>query len=251
VKITNELKDKVAIVTGAGQGIGKAISLTLAKKGAKVVVADISEKRFEAVRTIEETGSQAFAVKCDVSNRRDVENAVKETLSKFGHVDILVNNAGMYPFKPFAEMTEEDWDKVLNVNLKSVFYFSRSVLPTKIKQGHGRIVNIASIAGFVVGFSGLAHYSASKAGIVGFTRSLALEVAQQGITVNAVAPGPIETPGTKTLDPNLYEQTRKALPVGRWGQPEDIAELVAFLAGDQSSFITGQCIVADGGYTLQ
>ena len=225
--------------------------MSLARNGANVVVADISDKRFEVVKEIEAIGSRALAIKCDVSNREEVENMVRKVLEKFGRTDILVNNAGIFPFKPFTEMTEQDWDLVLNVNLKGVFYCTKAVLPKMIEQGCGRIINVSSIAGSVVGFTNLVHYSASKAAIVGFTRSLALEVAQHGMTVNAVAPGPIETLGTKAYGEELYEQTRNAIPVGRWGLPRDIANLVLFLAGDKASFITGQCMVADGGYTLQ
>jgi 3-oxoacyl-[acyl-carrier protein] reductase len=245
-----ELKDKVAIVTGAGQGIGRGIALSLTKEGAKVVVADITDKRFEVVKEIEAMGSQALAVKCDVSNRNDVEGMVKEALNKFGRVDILVNNAGIYPFKPFAEMTEQDWDRVLNINLKGVFYCVKAVLPKMIEQRYGKIINLSSIAGSVVGFPSLVHYSASKAAIAGLTKSLALEVAPHGINVNAIAPGPIDTPGTKAPDVTITQQTIKAIPVGRMGLPQDIANLVVFLASDKSSFITGQCIVSDGGYTL-
>jgi len=245
-----ELKDKVAIVTGAGQGIGRGIALALAKDGAKVVVADITDKRFEVAKEIEAMGSQGLAVKCDVSNREDVASMVKEALNKFGRVDILVNNAGIYPFKPFAEMTEQDWDRVLNVNLKGTFYCVKAVLPKMIEQRYGKIINLASIAGAVVGFPSLVHYSASKAAIAGFTKSLALEVAQHKINVNAIAPGPIDTPGTKAPDVTIIEQTKKMIPLGRMGLPQDIANLVVFLASDKSSFITGQCIVSDGGYTL-
>lgn len=248
---TLELRAKVAIVTGAAQGIGREIALSLAKNGVKVVVADVSDKRLEVVNEIEALGFHGLAVKCDVSDGEEVETVVKETMKKFGRVDILVNNAGIYPFKTFTEMTEQEWDKVLNVNLKGVFYSVKAVLPKMIEQKYGKIVNISSVAGSVVGFANLVHYSASKAAIVGFTRSLALEVAKYGINVNAIAPGPVETPGTKVTGEESYEQTRKAIPIGRWGLLEDIANLVLFLTSDKSNFITGQCIVIDGGYTLQ
>lgn len=245
------MKDRAAIVTGAGQGIGREIAISLAKHGAKVVVSDISDKVFEVAQEIEETGSQGLAVRCDVTKREEVEEMTRKAVERFGKVDILVNNAGIYPTKPFVEMTEQEWDKVLDVNLKGVFNCTKSVLPTMMDRKYGRIISLSSIAGSLVGFPNLVHYSASKAGIVGFTKTLALELAPYGINVNAVAPGPVETPGTSELGEEMYEQTKAAIPLGRWGHPKDIAGLVVFLASDESSFITGQCITIDGGYTLQ
>ncbi|MEM4719190.1 MAG: SDR family NAD(P)-dependent oxidoreductase [Nitrososphaerota archaeon] len=245
------LSDRVAIVTGAGQGIGREVSLQLAQAGAKVVLIDVSDKVFDVLREIRGFGGDGLAIKCDVSRWEDVRAAVNQVLDKFGRIDILVNNAGIYPFKPFTEMGEQDWDKVLDVNLKGVFNFTRAVLPRMIEQRRGKIINISSIAGSVVGFPNLVHYSASKAGIIGFTRALALETAQYGITVNAISPGPIETPGIGVLSKEAYEQVRRAIPLGRFGKPEEVAYLVLFLASDKSDFITGQNIVIDGGYTIQ
>ena len=247
-----KLKNKVAIVTGAGQGIGRETALALAKEGAKVVVSDITGKIHDVVKEIEKLGSQALAIKADVSNRKETEELAKKTVNKFGRIDILVNNAGIFPFKSLVDMKEEDWDKVLDVNLKGVFNCTKAVIPMMVKQRYGKIINITSIAGVKVGYIGLSHYCASKAGIVGFTKATALELAQYGINVNAIAPGATETPGVKAImskeDMKRFAQT---IPMKRYGQPIDIANLVVFLASDESSYITGECIVVDGGLTIQ
>jgi len=247
-----ELKGKVAIVTGSGQGIGKASALALAKKGCNLVICDITDKTYETVKEIEALGAKAIAVKTDVSNRKQVDDMVKTALTKFGRIDILINNSGIYPNKNLIDMTEEEWDKVINVNLKGTFNCTKAALPTMIKQKYGKIVNIASIAGTTVGYLGLTHYCASKAAILGFTKAAALELAQFGINVNAIAPGPVETPGMNTaLNGGSLEPIIQTIPIKRLAQPTDIANLVIFLASDESSNITGQCIISDGGYTLQ
>jgi 3-oxoacyl-[acyl-carrier protein] reductase len=244
-----DLKGKVAIVTGAGHGIGREIALSLARNGAEVVVTDVTDAIFEVGKQIEALGSKALPIKCDVTDFEQAQDIEEKVVRKYERIDILVNNAGIYPQKAFLEMTADDWYKVLRVNLNGVFHCTKAVIPEMIKQRYGKIVNIASIAGAVVGFQNLTHYSASKAAIVGFTKSLALEVAQYGINVNAVAPGPIDV-GDVAMNTEMYQQVTRAIPIGRMGCPIDIANLVVFLVSDESNFITGQCIVSDGGYTL-
>jgi len=247
--MASRFKNRVALVTGAAMGIGREIALQFANEGASLVLFDLSEKVHDVVDEAKKLGVEALGVIGDVSRRVDVEKLVLEAVRVFGKIDILVNNAGIYPFKPFLEMSEDDWDRVINVNLKGTFLVTRQVAPLMVKQNYGRIINISSIAG-LVGFPALTHYCASKAGIIGFTRALALELAPFNITVNAIAPGPIETPGARAATPQGLEQIVKAIPVGRIGKPADVASVVLFLASEEASFITGSIIVVDGGYTV-
>jgi 3-oxoacyl-[acyl-carrier protein] reductase len=228
------LKGKVAVVTGAGHGIGREIALSLAKAGAKLVITDISDMIFDVAKQIEAAKSEAFPIKCDVSNLEQAEGVRGTILAKFGTIDILVNNAGIYPQKAFLEMTNEDWNRVMHINLDGVFHCTKAVLPLMIKKKNGKIVSVASIAGAVVGF----------------TKSLALETAPFGININAVAPGPIDVVEAGQMPEAMLEQLIKTIPIGRMGKPSDIANVVLFLVDDKSSFVTGQCIVCDGGYTL-
>ncbi len=244
------LENKIALITGARQGIGKAITLALAKEGARVVISDLNLEDCQKVVTeIEGLGGKALAVKCDVSQKTEVEALIEQTVAKFGGLDILVNNAGIFPFVPFVNMSEADWDKVINVNLKSVFFTSQAAI--KIMKPGARIINISSIAGSVA-FSGLVHYCTSKGGINSFTRALALELAPQQITVNAIAPGATETPGaSQGLNDDAKKQTVAAIPLGRMGSADDIAQGVLYLASDKASYVTGQIITIDGGWTLR
>jgi NAD(P)-dependent dehydrogenase (short-subunit alcohol dehydrogenase family) len=248
-----DLKGKVAIITGARRGMGRSQALVLAKAEAKVVVSDISLKECQkVVKEIERSGGEAIAIKCDVAKKEEVDKMVKKTLTKFGRVDILVNNAGIAHFKPFLELTEEDWDRTIDINLKGYFLCAQTVAKEMVKQKSGVIVNIASIAmGQVgVGFPTLVHYCASKGGIVGMTEALALELAPYNIRVNAISPGLIDTPMVDPImaDPKTLEGILARVPLHRPGKPEEIANLVLFLASDVSSYMTGSTVVIDGGW---
>jgi NAD(P)-dependent dehydrogenase (short-subunit alcohol dehydrogenase family) len=248
-----DLKGKVAIITGARRGMGRSNAITLAKAGAKVVVADISlEDCQKVVEEIKKAEGKAMAVKCDVSKKEEVDEMVKKTVDKWGKVDILVNNAGICQFKPFLELTEEEWDRTIDINLKGYFLCAQAAAKEMVKQKSGIIVNIASIAmGQVgVGFPTLVHYSASKGGIVAMTETLALELAPFNIRVNAIAPGAIETPMIDPLkaDPKTMEGTLARIPLHRVGKPEEVSNLVLFLASGASSYMTGSTVVIDGGW---
>lgn len=242
-----ELKDKIAVVTGAAQGIGKAIALKLAANGANVAVSDLNiEKLNETAREITDLGRKAVAVKADVSIFKDAEAMIDEVVHKLGAVHILVNNAGITKDGLLLRMKEEDWDAVLNVNLKGVFNCTKTAVRYMSKERYGRIVNIASIVG-EMGNVGQANYSASKAGVIGFTKTVAREFATRNITCNAVAPGFIETLMTQTLSEKVREELAKQIPMGKLGTPEDVANAVLFLVGTGGSYITGQVINVNGG----
>ncbi|HRY76646.1 MAG TPA: SDR family NAD(P)-dependent oxidoreductase [Candidatus Paceibacterota bacterium] len=243
-------KNKTAIITGAGQGIGYGIALALVKEGCNVVVSDINQATCDkAAQDFSGMGVRALGIKCDVSNKAEVDNLVAKTIENFGQLDILVNNAGIYPFKPFGQMIEADWDRVMDVNLKSIFLCSQASI-NAMKAG-SKIINISSIAAFV-GFEGLTHYCASKGGVSSFTRALALELAPKKININAVAPGAVDTPGaTGSSSEEVKKQTVAAIPLGRMGLAEDIANAVVFLASEKADYIVGQTIIVDGGWTLR
>lgn len=250
--MTKEFDNKVAMVTGAGSGIGAAIAHRLADGGAKVVVGDLDEGAAErVVREIEETGGIAAAVRQDVGDAASVEQSVAFALDKFGRLDIAVNNAGIGGgMEPTADYKLDDWDKVIAVNLSGVFYGLKYQIPALAKSGGGSIVNIASILGSVAARN-VAGYVAAKHGVVGLTKTAAIEYAADGIRVNAIGPGYIDTPLLSMLDNETYDGLVGLHPIGRLGRPEEIAELAAFLASDRASFITGSYHLADGGYTAQ
>jgi 3-oxoacyl-[acyl-carrier protein] reductase len=241
------LKDKVAIVTGAGGGIGQAVCRVFAQEGSCVVAGGRTlEKLEKVVAEINTSGGRAIAVKADVSDSRDVDKLVNAALAHFGRIDVLVNNAGIVEIIPTLEMTEAQWDRMLNVNLKSAFLCSKAVLPHMIKRQSGRIVNIASDAGKTGGGIPLAHYAVSKAGIICLTKALAREFAPFHIHVNAVSPGLIET----DLITDILKQRQVTIPLGRLGKPEEVAQAVLFLAGDESGYITGEILDVNAGLVM-
>jgi 3-oxoacyl-[acyl-carrier protein] reductase len=244
------LADRVAIVTGAGRGIGRGIARCLARAGAGVVVVDKEEERIApVVSEVEGLGRRGLGISADVARVDDVKRVVRETMERFGKIDILVNNAGVLVVRRMIEQTEEEWDRVLDVNLKGAFLCCREVVPEMMAHQRGAIVNIASIAAFHVTVPHV-PYAASKAGVVALTRDLAYEVGRHGIRVNAIAPGPIETPMARIAGEEQRQRIAANVPLGRIGQPEDIGNAVVFLASDAASFITGATLPVSGGADL-
>ena len=245
------LKDKIAVVTGGSRGIGRAICVDFARHGASVLFCysgNVAAAE-ETLKLCKEFGADAVAVQADVGNREDVDVLIQTALERFGRIDILVNNAGITKDNMLLRMKEADFDKVIETNLKGTFLTMKAVTKTMMKQRFGRIINISSVVA-LQGNAGQANYCASKAGIIGMTKSLAKELASRGITVNAVAPGLIETDMTQKLAENITVEMTKAIPMGRAGKPEEIASVVSFLASSQASYITGQVLAVDGGMAM-
>ncbi|MDO8684714.1 MAG: 3-oxoacyl-[acyl-carrier-protein] reductase [Armatimonadota bacterium] len=248
-----ELEGKVALVTGAGRagkGIGRSICLALAKQGAKIAIADFVPEAAESVANeIREIGVEAMSFKVDVADTLDTEHLVESVVDKFGKIDILVNNAGITRDQLLLRMSEAEWDAVIDTNLKGTFNCTKAVAKLMLRARTGRIVNIASVMG-LIGNPGQANYSASKAGVIGFTKTVAKELGSRGITVNAVAPGFIETVMTEELSQQVRDTISAQIPLARLGTPEDVANIVVFLCSEASNYVTGQVINVDGGMVM-
>ena len=250
------LEKKVAIVTGAGRGIGRAIALRLAQEGAILVIGDVEEENIRAVcKELKDSGKQGLPFTCDVSNEDNVQAMVETTIKKFGKIDILVNNAGISPKKEgrkpnLTEISLDEWNRVIAVNLTSVFLCCKTVLPYFIKQKAGWIISISSSSALDGGFLAAPHYVASKGGISAMTKSLAREVAPFGITVNAIAPGRVESPMAHLTSPERNMEALKRIPAGRFGTPEDVAHAALFLVSGQAQYITGITLNVSGGYVM-
>lgn len=255
--MTTRMDGKVALVTGGASGIGRATALTFAREGAKLIIADMNEEGGQqTVHMITENGGEATFVQVDVGNATEVEALISTAVSTYGRLDCAHNNAGIgsRPRGALHECTEENWDRVLNINLKGVWLCMKYEVIQMLEQGSGAIVNTASIMGLVGSWSGSGPYNASKHGVVGLTKTAALEYSKLGIRVNAVCPGYIRTPlihSTLTTQPEMEEQIVSRHPVGRLGQPEEIAETVVWLCSDAASFVTGHAMAVDGGYVAQ
>lgn len=247
-----DLNGKVALITGGSRGIGKAIAIKLASYKANIVINYTSNKEhaLKVKEEIESYGVKSIVIKCDVSKSDEVNNMIEEVVKEFGQIDILVNNAGITRDGLLMRMKEEDFDSVIDINLKGVFNCTKSATKYMMKKRYGKIINISSVVG-LIGNAGQANYCASKAGVIGLTKSSARELASRNINVNAIAPGFIDTDMTSVLNENLKETMLKNIPQNRFGSPEDVANLVLFLACDMSSYITGQIINVDGGMVMQ
>lgn len=246
-----ELQGKTAIITGAGRGIGKIIAMKLSEMGANIVINDIpiSADTDKTAEEINNNGRNAIVIKGDVRNTEDVQEVVKGAMDRFGSVDILVNNAGITRDTLIMKMSEKDWDDVLDINLKGAFNCIKSVTRIMMKQRSGTIINVASVVG-VMGNAGQANYASSKAGLIGLTKSVAKELAPRGITCNAIAPGFIQSDMTDKLTESVKEQYMSNIPLRRFGTPDDVGNVVAFLASESANYITGQVLHIDGGLVM-
>jgi 3-oxoacyl-[acyl-carrier protein] reductase len=245
------LDGQVAIVTGGARGIGLGIATVLRAEGANVVIADIDEAAAAAAASLLcETGEHAVGVRADVTSKPDIERLAAAAVDRWGHIEILAANAGIYPHIPLRDIAVEDWDRIMAINVRGAMLAIQACLPQMTEQGYGRIVLTSSITGSVVGQPGYAHYGASKAAMLGLLRSAAVEVAEEGITINAVLPGNIRTPGFGELGPEHERRMLAAIPLHRFGEPEDVGWCVRFLASREASYITGQTVIVDGGQVL-